>query len=78
MYAGATRAARRVGETAGPAERTLQGQAYPNQSGRSSLLVQAAEVLCLLTFSPLSAIERASLSALFQRRLERAYVGGRP
>jgi hypothetical protein len=68
-----TRTARHVGTTAGPAERTLQGQVYQNQGGRSSLLEQAAEVLCVLTLFPLSAVERAKLSKLLEKRLRRAY-----
>ncbi len=69
------RAARHVGTTAGPAERRLQRQAYQNQHGQSSLLAQAGEVLCLLSFFALSAPERTGFSALFEQRLQRAYAG---
>jgi hypothetical protein len=72
------RAARHVGETAGAAEQTLQRQVYRNRDSRSrvSLLEQAGEVLCLLALFPLSATTRVGFTALFERRLRRAYAGG--
>jgi hypothetical protein len=72
------RAARRVGETAGPAEQTLHGQAYQNPApaSRRSLLEQAANVLLVLQL-PLGKIERVALNCLLERRLRRAYSWGR-
>ncbi len=63
-----------------PAENVNQLQAYAKCAGVSSLqlLEQAAEVLCLLTLLPLTATERAGFSALFERRMERAYEGVTP
>jgi len=72
-----SRAARRVGTTAGPAERALQATLYHNRDDRSrpSTLHQAADVLCLLAFFPLSTTARLGFVALFDRRLRRAYPG---
>ena len=74
------RAARRVATTAGPPQQALQQRVYQNQASRTIVnpLVQAAEVLCLLAFYPLSEITRVGLLALLDRRLRRAYEGRLP
>ena len=46
-------------------------------ASRANLLRQAADVLCLLSSSPMSATERVGYLALLQRRLQRAYAEGR-
>jgi hypothetical protein len=71
------KAARHVGETAGPAEKTLQIQAYRNQGGRSRVnpLCQAGDILLLLSAFELGATLRLGFWTLFERRLRRAYAG---
>jgi hypothetical protein len=50
---------------------------YPNAHSRSrrKLLEQAAEVLCLLVFFPVTETARTVLFALLERRIERVYEG---
>lgn len=69
-----TRAARPVWRPTGAAERTLHERVYRNQDSRSTpnLLEQAADVLCLLSFFPLSKTAQMSFFALLERRLQRA------
>jgi len=73
-----TRTVEKAQATAGTAmarSQNHQEEAYQNPQEWSSLLTQAAEVLCLLTFSPLSAMEQRGFVALLDRRLRRAYAG---
>jgi hypothetical protein len=62
------------------AEMIDQPQDYLNSDSlsRPNLLEQAAEVLCLLALFPLSATEQVGFVALLGRRVQRAYLGGRP
>jgi len=71
------RAARHVATTAGTAEQAMQNRVYQNQASRATAnpLEQAAEVLCLLTFCPVSETTRVGLLALLDCRLRRAYAG---
>jgi hypothetical protein len=71
------RAARPVWRPTGAATRPSQAIAYPDKPSLSTPgpLEQAAEVLCLLSVLPLSPVERAGFSVLFERRLRRAYAG---
>ena len=71
------RAARPVWRPAGAAKEALQEQVYQNQDSRSTVnrLAQAADVLCLLAFFPVTKTARTVLFALFERRIERAYEG---
>ncbi len=71
------RAARHVATTAGAAEQALQNGVYQNRSERATMnaLQQAAEVLCLLAFFPLSETARIGFTALLDRRLRRAHKG---
>jgi hypothetical protein len=71
------RAARRVATTAGLAEQALQNGVYRNQASwaTANWLEQAAEVLCVLAFFPLSETSRIGFFALLERRLGRAYEG---
>jgi hypothetical protein len=48
----------------------------PALVSRASLLEQAAEVLCLLAFFPLTETARTVLFGLLEHRIERAYGGG--
>ena len=46
-------------------------------ASRANPLEQAAEVLCLLAFFPVTETARTVLLALLERRMKRAYAGGR-
>lgn len=61
-----------------PAMTTRQVSSYrqPTLVSRANLLEQAAEVLCLLAFFPVTKTARTILLGLFARRLRRAYEGG--
>lgn len=67
--------------TAGTAVAQIQNhqtQQYTDENGasRANFFEQAAEVLCVLAFLPLNDAATVSFSALFERRLRRAYEGG--
>lgn len=70
------RAARPVWRPTGAAANSSQQRVYANglPASRVKTLEQTADVLCLLSFFPLSAAERTGFSALFVRRMERAYA----
>jgi len=60
-----------------PAETIHRTRDYVNLGcmSRRKLLDEAAEVLCVLSFFPLSVTERASSFALLEQRLRLAYEG---
>ncbi len=60
-----------------PAKVTEQTRCYSSRTmtSRQKSLDLAADVLCLLSFFRLTTTTRAGLSALFERRLQRAYEG---
>jgi DNA-binding transcriptional ArsR family regulator len=61
-----------------PAGTTRQGVDYSDLHALSSrkLLEEAADVLCLLAFFPLTKTARTVLVSLLERRIDRAYAGG--
>lgn len=70
------KAARHVAPTAGTATDTFHMQLYRNRSTASIVkLGQAADIVCLLSFFPLSATTRQGLLGLLDRRLRRSYGG---
>lgn len=55
--------------------RRLEIYTMVSPTSRANVLDQAADVLCLLVFFPLSETARTAFTALLQRRLCRAYGG---
>jgi len=71
-------AARRVAKTAGAAEQVSQAGVYHSRAecATENAVQQAAEVLLLLAFFPMSMTGRVGFTALLERRIKRAYTGG--